>query len=135
MFSKVFLSLRKKSKLTQSELADKIGLSRAQVANYELGTREPDLNTLIKIADYFSVTTDFLLGREMLNDIEDTFDFNERLLKEICNLRQLEKTVGATQRISTSLEILRLVRNSELELTFEEGLKQENEWIEKKQSQ
>lgn len=129
MFPQILVNLRKEYKLTQYELADKLNFSRGQIANYEQGTREPDFDTLLKFADFFSVTTDFLLGRNVSNQNIDIVDFNERLLMEIGNLRSIEKIVGLTQRISISLEILRFVRNSELGLNFEEGIKLEDEWI------
>lgn len=56
--------LRIQKGLTQEQLAEIIGISRSALSMYELEQREPDLGTLIKIADYFSVTTDYLLGRE-----------------------------------------------------------------------
>lgn len=48
---------------TQEYIANHIGIPRATYRNYEAGTREPDLNTLKLIADYFEVTVDYLLGR------------------------------------------------------------------------
>lgn len=48
--------------MTQQELADKIGVSRGTIGMYEIGKRDPDTNTLIKIAQTFNVTTDYLLG-------------------------------------------------------------------------
>lgn len=51
------------TKLTQSEFAKKIDVARTTYAMYEQGNREPDYKTLEKIADYYDVTTDYLLGR------------------------------------------------------------------------
>ena len=49
--------------MTQQELADKIGVSRGAIGMYEIGgKRDPDTDTLIKIAKVFNVTTDLLLG-------------------------------------------------------------------------
>lgn len=56
--------LRLQKGLTQEQLAEIIGISRSALSMYETDQREPDLGTLIKLADYFSVTTDFLLGRD-----------------------------------------------------------------------
>lgn len=55
--------IRKSNGLTQQELADKLNISRATYAQYEIGRREPDFETLQKLADFFSTTTDYLLGR------------------------------------------------------------------------
>ncbi|MGM0806478.1 MAG: helix-turn-helix domain-containing protein [Bacillota bacterium] len=59
-------NLRKNKGLSQYELADRLGFSRGKLANYEQGSRQPDYDTLQKIADYFEVSTDYLLGRENL---------------------------------------------------------------------
>ncbi|MBC1523604.1 helix-turn-helix domain-containing protein [Listeria booriae] len=62
MFSQRLVTLRKEKKLSQYALADELGFSRGKLANYEQGSREPDFETLTKIATYFNVTTDYLLG-------------------------------------------------------------------------
>ncbi|NFT30600.1 helix-turn-helix transcriptional regulator [Clostridium sporogenes] len=49
-------------KLSQKALCKKIGLNRSTYARYETGANEPDCRTLIKIADFFNVTVDYLLG-------------------------------------------------------------------------
>ena len=60
----------------------------------------------------------------------DLPDFNQRLLKEIVHLRHLQQIEGVElTRIINCLEILRCIRNSELGLTFDEGKRQEDEWI------
>lgn len=58
------LRRRHKPRLTQEEFASKIGISRAALSHYEKDRRDPDYETLQKIADFFEVTTDQLLGRE-----------------------------------------------------------------------
>ncbi|MBZ4687319.1 MAG: Helix-turn-helix domain protein [Clostridiales bacterium] len=55
--------LRKSKNLTQIELAKQIGMSRAALSLYEIGKREPDSKTINKLADFFNVSTDYLLGR------------------------------------------------------------------------
>ncbi len=54
--------IRKERRLSQQQLADKLGVSRSTVAMWETGNSEPDLETLWKISEYFNVTTDYLLG-------------------------------------------------------------------------
>ena len=53
--------LRESKGWKQSDLAVRIGVSRAAIGYYETGTRTPPYATLIKIADVFGVSTDFLL--------------------------------------------------------------------------
>ena len=62
-FSDILKSLRKEQRLTQVELAKKLGLTRSSLSMYELGDREPDFETLEAIADFFNVDMDYLLGR------------------------------------------------------------------------
>lgn len=56
--------LRKTANLTQEKFAAIIGVARSTIAMYETDKSEPDFNILQKIADYFHVSTDYLLGRE-----------------------------------------------------------------------
>ncbi len=63
MLGKRLSQLRKQSKLKQGELAEIIGIARTTYGMYEQGQRQPDYETLEKLADYFEVTTDYLLGR------------------------------------------------------------------------
>ncbi len=55
--------LRKESGLLQKNLAAILGVSIGTVSNYEHDTHQPDLGVLVMMADYFSVSMDFLLGR------------------------------------------------------------------------
>jgi len=77
MLGKKISKLRKNKKLSQYELADCLGFSRGKLANYEQGTREPDYETLKKIADFFGVSTDHLLGRENTKETKKAIDHEE----------------------------------------------------------
>jgi repressor LexA len=68
-FSTVFKNLRKDNNLTQAELAKKLGVAPSTVGMYERGQREPDFETLEKIANCFSVNMNTLLGKENETDI------------------------------------------------------------------
>lgn len=54
--------LRKKEKLTQSDLAKKLNLTHVSISGYERGERSPDIETLKKLATTLNTTTDYLLG-------------------------------------------------------------------------
>ena len=58
-------ALRKNSAYMQKELAAMIDVSTRAFQNYELGVREPNIETLVKIADLFGVTLDELVGRDL----------------------------------------------------------------------
>ncbi len=56
--------LRKQNGLSQQKLGLEVGLASNTICQYESGRRIPDVNTLILLANYFQVSTDYLLGRE-----------------------------------------------------------------------
>ena len=62
-FSDRLKELRKQKKLSQKALGELIGLSERGIQNYELGTNSPTSDIIIKLANYFNVSTDYLLGR------------------------------------------------------------------------
>ncbi|MCZ8519300.1 MULTISPECIES: helix-turn-helix domain-containing protein [Paenibacillus] len=55
--------LREKQALTQEDLSRKLDISRASLSHYEKNRREPDYETIVKIADYFKISIDYLMGR------------------------------------------------------------------------
>lgn len=56
------IELRNERNLSQTQVAASLGISRQAYGHYETGKREPDNDTLIKLASLFDVTTDYLLG-------------------------------------------------------------------------
>ena len=56
--------LRIRENLSQSELAEKLGVAKSTISMYEVGKREPDFETLEAIADLFNVDMNFLLGKD-----------------------------------------------------------------------
>ena len=60
-------TLRKGRKLTQIELADRLGLSRATVSNYEVGRRTPHLSELRRFAEFYGVGLDYF-GVETMDE-------------------------------------------------------------------
>lgn len=63
-FSERLISLRKEREMTQSDLAKVCKKQRSTVSGYETEGKEPDYELLCSMADYFGVTTDYLLGRD-----------------------------------------------------------------------
>ena len=63
MFGERIENLRKEKGITQDELSNKFGISQQTISLYEIEKKEPNVEMLIKMADYFGVTTDYLLGR------------------------------------------------------------------------
>ena len=57
-------ALRRKKKLSQTQVAARLNLSKASVSGYENNTKTPSLDVLIQLSIFYGVTTDYLLGLE-----------------------------------------------------------------------
>ncbi len=64
IFRKNIYELRKLNRFTQREVAQRLGISQPSYIRYENGSAEPTLENLVKIADLYDVSVDFLLGRK-----------------------------------------------------------------------
>lgn len=93
-FKERLKELRKEYSLTQQELADKIGVVRTAIANYETGRTIPDADTLSLLAKIFNTTTDYLLGN---SDIRNPYKMvnRQKLAQLIIELRNKK---GYSQR-------------------------------------
>ena len=107
MFGKKLKELRLEKKINQSELGEKIGISPSTVGMYERDQRFPDKDILGKIADYFEVSVDYLLGRT-----------DERNLNK-------EKP-----KLDTGIKTIAAHRVNPYEDISEEGINKINEYIE-----
>ena len=72
-FGEKLRRLRLEAGLTQAELAEKLSVTKSVVSYYELQTRTPSPDVLIRLAQIFHVTTDYLLGfdHKKLLDVSD----------------------------------------------------------------
>ncbi|MCL2177638.1 MAG: helix-turn-helix domain-containing protein [Firmicutes bacterium] len=61
--NKLIKELRQQDKLTQQDLANDLKIDRQVIANWENGHSRPKLEMVVDLADYFNVSTDYLLGR------------------------------------------------------------------------
>ncbi len=66
-FGEILSELRQDHRLSQKELAEILHLSVSTISNYETGRHLPDLDTFLEIAEFFSVSADYLLGRVSQN--------------------------------------------------------------------
>ena len=62
--------LRESKKLTKKQVADAIGITERAYITYEYGQRDVSTDTLQKLANFYGVTTDYLLGRETNKQID-----------------------------------------------------------------
>lgn len=69
--------LRTRKEIKQEEIASALNITRSAYANYEQGRRTPDLDTIIKIAEFYDTSIDFIIGNEKEKVIEN------ELIKEI----------------------------------------------------
>lgn len=86
-------SLRREKKLTQKQIADRIGLAISAVSSYESGTRYPSYDVLIKLAQIFHVSTDYLLGMTDKRNIDVSgLDDNEiELISQLVDVVRCKK--------------------------------------------
>lgn len=95
MLGKKIKELRKKRGITQSELADVLGVSTSMVGMYETDSRNPSYDVLIKIANYFNVSIDYLLSRFGL--YIGNFIQKERVEQDI-SIEELANEIGKNQQ-------------------------------------
>ena len=62
-FSRIITLLRKERRITQKEAAAQLGISQALLSHYEKGIRECGLDFVVRVADFYGVSCDYLLGR------------------------------------------------------------------------
>ena len=67
-FSRTLALLRREKKISQRTAAGDLGVSQALLSHYENGLREPGLSFVVRAADYYGVSCDYLLGRSMARD-------------------------------------------------------------------
>ena len=74
MFSKRLRNLRENKGYNQEELGSLLGLSTSTIGMYEQGRRQPDNETLLRIAEIFDVSIDYLLGKTEVKKYEQPYD-------------------------------------------------------------
>lgn len=88
IFAKKLRELREEQRYSQSEMAKKLDVSQSYYSKFELDQGEPNLETLVRIADIFKVSLDYLLGRTGI----DTFEGKEKVAQD------LERRIGDLEK-------------------------------------
>ena len=102
LFYKKIIDLRKQYGRTQQEAAEGIGISNTALNNYEKGIRQPKYETLRRIADYYGVSVDYLLGE---TDEEPELSEQTRVL--------LQTLRGASEReIAQAVKIISALKGT-----------------------
>ena len=84
--------IRQERRLSQVEVAQRLGMSPARYNNYEVNKSEPDIDTLIKLAEMYNVTIDDLLGRKThLLNLEAIKPTKARLIEQILKMNDLQE--------------------------------------------
>lgn len=103
---KNIVSLREKNNLTRKQLSELLKINYSTLANYENGVREPDAETLIHFAKYFSVSVDELLGLAPIMENEGEDKTLERLLSVArrSDKKTVELAIEIFNRINNKIE-------------------------------
>lgn len=72
MFAYRLKALRKERGLTLQELAKQFNMSHSTLSKYETGNRRPDMQTLKKLAEFFNVSVDYLIGESPVKNPAET---------------------------------------------------------------
>lgn len=97
MFTKRLKELRKEANLTQKQVAEHFNISQSAYAQWETGKLNPKKETIQMFADFFNVSTDYLLGK---TDIKNSSDIDEDALEQ-----SLKKSIGFNGKPATDEEI------------------------------
>lgn len=114
-FPKIITMQRKKRKLSQKQVASDLGISQALLSHYEKGIRECGLDFVVKIADYYNISCDLLLGRQSSDDE------NQDITQTVNNIVSLFKADEAEKDICDFLslnlyKLLRMADNNDNEI-------------------
>ena len=104
-YNEVLASLRKKSGLSQQELAKRLGMTRSAISMYETGHREPDLETFEIFADFYNVDMNTLTGHKVAES-----DSEKEKLDKLENEIKL-RTTQLEAYIRSSYDLIDNVRN------------------------
>lgn len=83
--------LRKEMHLTQEELSEKLGISRTALSAWEIGRNEPSNADTIRLAIFFNVSVDYLLGKSDIRE-QLTFNLSNDEINFIKNIKKLDET-------------------------------------------
>lgn len=98
-FAQILSELRRTAGLSQRKAAADLNISQALLSHYENGAREPGLNFVCRVCDYYNVTADYLLGRSPNPDgVERGADIARVFIAEMRSLAN--KTEAALEELT-----------------------------------
>ena len=114
MFGLRLKSLRKNKNISQKELAKIVGVAESTIGMYERDVRKPDFELLKKFADFFDVSTDYLLGRTEQKTINERKneeqEFEEWLNNPDLNVFYRELPKSDDEKIRQLREIWEIIK-------------------------
>ncbi len=99
--------LRESAKISQADVAKILGITQSNYSRYELGTATPTLPNLLKLADFYNVTLDYLVGRPYSNDIGYYSSEDKETLITFLNLSKTDK-----EKVSAFMQGLNAGKNN-----------------------
>lgn len=108
-------SLREEADLKQKEVSQKTGINVTTLSGYELGRNEPNVETLVRLADLYDVSLDYLLCRT-----DEKYNFRKRENKEIRETKPDEQGQSdnnleeRVRKLEESIKVLSSPKNSDL---------------------
>lgn len=94
MLNEQIKKLRTACGITQVELAKALGVTKQSVSNWENDNIQPSIDMLIRLAEFFQVSTDYMLGL----DTKDTIDVTELTNEEIAHIRFIISDIVGKQK-------------------------------------
>ena len=107
--------IRKKCGLTQKELGERVGVSEAAISQYESGKRRPDYEIVLRMADYFGCSVDYLLGNDSPPSTDPELDQLLEQLKNRPECRMLFKLAAdaTADDVRQAVRIIEAIRRKE----------------------
>ncbi|MBQ3124007.1 MAG: helix-turn-helix transcriptional regulator [Clostridia bacterium] len=94
MLNEQIKKLRTACGITQVQLAKSLGVTKQSVSNWENDNIQPSIDMLIRLAEFFQVSTDYMLGL----DTKETIDVTELTNEEIAHIRFIISDITSKQK-------------------------------------
>ena len=101
---------RKEAKLTQAQLAERLGITDKAVSKWERGIAMPDTSIMLELCDILGISVNELLSGEKKNNMENNTQNNEQLVLDMAReLEQKNKTIWTTMWIIMTVSMVSLL--------------------------
>jgi transcriptional regulator with XRE-family HTH domain len=101
-FTQKLSELMSKNNITAYKINKDVGISKTLVSDYQKGFKKPTIDNLVKVADYFNVSVDYLLGRDEIKKSSTEQVEDDDILEIVAKLKKL--TSKARQRVNDNID-------------------------------